>query len=184
MRLSRRNGRRSPVDRGLRKDHAAAVKRAVGPKLLLLFAVIGASAMLAFSAVAAPSPMGARQDGSSRDIYLRVTPNEVVAGEKIRLRVLSPGETRVQRGSTSFLDRMDASGDWQHFYVLYPEGPERCGKRGCFVFGVGLLPGTPDIVPLPQVPPGDYRISKEVVVGPERRGVDLSRLISIAAARR
>ena len=112
--------------------------------------------------------VGALGCGTHGDLQLVLASSTARAGEVIGMRLEgdAPRGGDTVRGFDSFLERR-RSGRWVRLFMMLSTGTPRT-----FPFdpenpegpAVGLDVSAPERIQLPQVPPGDYRITKEVVV--------------------
>jgi len=114
---------------------------------------------------------------------LRVVPPRAAPGDWVELVVDAPADRNVDRGSTSYLEKR-VRGKWRTIYLL--QGDEPAGYDGGPIIGVGLGEHTRDLVTIPPVGPGTYRIRKDLAISkneePGPRGparVDVHGLVEV-----
>lgn len=124
----------------------------------------------ALSVATSITALGLALAGCSEDerLGLRVDPAFSRPGELVELVVVGDDADSASRGSVSVFERRDQPGEWRPVYLLNAntKGNPAVVRRygGGYATGVGLSPGRPDLVRIPDVPPGVYRISKRVAV--------------------
>lgn len=118
-----------------------------------------------------PEPAADGRSGTFAE--LEAVPQRGAPGTWVELEV-DADEASVTRGSASDFERRTASGSWQVVFVLSARGAgdgsipliQRVGPD-LVVSSVRLDREAHDVVKIPRVGPGRYRISKGVVVKPD-----------------
>lgn len=115
----------------------------------------------------APAPQATSDGLSVERLSLQVLPHRAEAGSRVKLRVESRLRPRHLRRAAQALFQERVGSRWKTIYVLNsrtPGGPPTVEPPGTPGLFVGLIPHYPDIVKLPKVPTGRYRIEKAVEV--------------------
>jgi hypothetical protein len=98
------------------------------------------------------------------DPILEVVPDEAAGGEIVELIVEVRDHRNVDRGSPSLFEERSA-GRWQTSYLLF--GKRAVRFHGGPIAGVGIPDDARELVRIPSVPPGTYRITKDLAISKE-----------------
>lgn len=134
------------------------------------------AALIAVVWLVASISQGTAATSREARVTLRVAPAAVTAGDNVSVAVVA--RARFERSNVSFL-QIRESGQWRSIFVLKtdgagePESSTPCPRKGCSFESVGLAPKVRDVVRIPDVAPGRYRVMKEVTVGRRPKVVEI-----------
>jgi hypothetical protein len=106
---------------------------------------------------------------------LRLTPAAMQTGQPFQLKVTAGGD-QIMRGVDSYLECWDGQG-WSTRYLLMVGFGAEDAKPTARIYGAGAVivtlgligPGPEDLILPPDMPPGWYRIHKQVSVGNQQQ---------------